>query len=72
MNANGKDIRQLTQNFDNNTDPSWSPDGQQIAFDHGAIGSPADLYVMDADGSNRVNITNTATVAGLDPDWGAN
>ncbi len=71
MDAGGRNVKQLTESFDNNTDPSWSPDGQKLTFDHGVIGSPADLYTMGTDGSNRVDITNTPTVSELDPDWGS-
>lgn len=41
--------------------PAWSPDGQRIAF-YASIGlstKPADIYIMNADGTNIVNITNT-------------
>ena len=34
--------------------PSWSPDGKRIAF-----GQHGDLYVMDADGSNRRRLTGS-------------
>lgn len=37
--------------------PSWSPDGRKILFT-GTIGEQSDLYVMNADGSNWVNLTN--------------
>ncbi len=55
MNADGSDIRQLTDDEFSSSDPAWSPDGQQIAFAtaRGApVGSDA-LWVMDADGSNQ-------------------
>jgi PKD repeat protein len=45
------------------TQPTWSPDAQQIAFTHSN-----DIFVLDAAGfSSAVNITNTAN--NLDPAW---
>ena len=40
-----------------NTDPAWSPDGTKIAFASNSDGN-YDLYVMDADGANVMNLTN--------------
>lgn len=36
--------------------PAWSPDGSKIAF---LSGDPPDIYVMNADGSGAVNLTNS-------------
>jgi Tol biopolymer transport system component len=44
--------------------PSWSPDGTRIAFtsnDTGAI-RDADLYVINADGSGRIRLTDTPEI----------
>ena len=42
-----------------NTRPSWSPDGSKIAFESWDGGlSHSDIYVMNADGSGAVNLTN--------------
>ncbi len=55
--------------------PSWSPDGQKIAF--GMLDKPMlvddaevinDVYVMNADGSNIVNLTNHPKADGY-PSW---
>lgn len=45
----------------NQTGPAWSPDGTRIAFYAYHGGGNADIYVMEADGSNIVNITNSPT-----------
>lgn len=37
--------------------PAWSPDGSQIAFVSDRSGN-ADVWVMDVDGGNAVNLTN--------------
>jgi hypothetical protein len=47
--------------------PAWSPDGTKIVF--ARIADGYDLWVMNPDGSNPVNITNTPTMGELDPDW---
>jgi Tol biopolymer transport system component len=70
LGVNGKNLTQLTQDFGNNTNPSWSPDGASLAFDHSAGGAP-DIYTMGADGSDPVDVTNTPNVVEIDPDWGA-
>jgi TolB protein len=49
MNADGTDIRQLTDGLDA-SDPAWSPDGSRIAF---IEGQGQALAIMRADGSHR-------------------
>ena len=51
MNADGTDQVTLT---DDGRNPSWSPDGSKIVFHSQGI------VVMNADGTNRADITNTA------------
>ena len=57
MDADGSNVAQLT-GFENDSlddyAPTWSPDGQQIAFVRGKIppGGAGKLWVIDADGSN--------------------
>ena len=49
----------------NDTDPFWSPDGQQIGFVR-----DRDILVMDADGSGTPrNLTSTFFNAAQDPEW---
>ena len=59
MNADGSAQTQLTSGG-GNAYPTWSPDGNLIAFARGGI------CVMDADGSNLTRLTNGA---GDEPDW---
>lgn len=61
--ANGLDQRRLTD-YSQFSDPTWSPDGQRIAFVSVQDGN-ADIYVINANGEGEpVRLTT-------DPDWDA-
>ena len=47
----------LTHNNVDDTSPSWSPDGQTIAFVSETYGN-SDIYLMNTDGSEKRNLTN--------------
>jgi TolB protein len=69
MDANGSGPRNLTKNPANDVRPAWSPDGRSIAFvsirdRHQRMQpgvwtppEPSDIYVMNADGSRKRNLT---------------
>lgn len=59
---------QLTSSSANETDPVWSPDGAHVAFVSDAAGE-ADVWVMDADGTDAVNVTSTVAGATNEPSW---
>jgi len=50
-------LLQLTKNEVVDWQPSWSPDGTKIAFSSKRDGN-WEIYVMDANGQNQVNLTN--------------
>jgi Tol biopolymer transport system component len=66
MSANGGESRKIPGTLPRDGDPTWSPDGQQIAFDRG--GDDRDIYVMNADGSNQRQLTYAAADDG-NPRW---
>ncbi len=69
VNADGTNLRRLTNSLANDDAPAWSPDGKRIAFVSDRDGSP-EIYVMNADGTNVVRRTFSASYSG-DPCWSA-
>jgi TolB protein len=52
INADGTDLTRLTRSPEPEFDPTWSPDGTQIAFRFERNGDP-EIWLMNADGSDR-------------------
>ncbi len=57
MRADGSASTNLTNNRATDCWPSWSPDGQRIAFGSNRSGA-GEIYAMDADGDNPVQLTH--------------
>jgi hypothetical protein len=80
MRDDGKGVRQITSDPIDESQPTWSPDGKRIIFKSrkGEVaptsdcGVAFDIYSMNADGSNQVNLTRSPGVydewASLSPD----
>ncbi len=73
MNADGKNSKNLTLHLDSDTWPTWSPDGRKIAFESLQVAegvlNHSDIFVMDADGADRTNITQNPRAANRTPSW---
>ena len=58
MNADGSDVKRLTNNPEWDGSPSWSPDGHRIAFVSYRDGD-GEIYVMNSDGTSLTRLTNS-------------
>ncbi len=69
MDAGGGGELDLTPGGDDESSPAWSPDGLSIAYvGFPAGGGPTDIFVVDAQGQSRVQVTSDAT-SDLSPTW---
>ncbi|MDE3089872.1 MAG: PD40 domain-containing protein, partial [Chloroflexota bacterium] len=57
MDADGRNVRWLTNDSAYHWSPAWSPDGRLIAFDTNR-GDDEGIFVMDADGGNVHRLSN--------------
>ena len=77
VDASGGEPVRLTDHERNDDRPAWSPDSQSIVFrtarDDGCEGCEDDhttnLYVMDADGSNELRVSNVDASTTLGAEW---
>jgi Tol biopolymer transport system component len=63
IDADGTDLTRLTHSPAFEFDPSWSPDGTQIAY-RSDRGDESEIWIMHADGTGQRRLT-----AGLSPAW---
>jgi len=71
MNIDGSQEIRITDPEDTyNLSPSWSPDGTRLAVRAALVGANWNIYVMNADGTDFTNLTETPPPAfDFDPAW---
>lgn len=69
VDADGSDVRQLTDNVFFDAIPGWSPDGARIVFQSDRDGD-SEIFVMDADGSDVRQLTRN-NYEDSSPEWWA-
>jgi Tol biopolymer transport system component len=67
INPDGSDETRLTDLAGEETSPTWSPDGKQIAFST-STGEEGDIYVMNSDGTELTRLTDLPGVE-IEPVW---
>ena len=80
MNPDGKRLRRLTKHPQYDARPAWSPDGQKITFmsfrdEHRLPRGRmilAEIYLMNPDGTNPINLTQSAERADGVSSWSPN
>ena len=71
INAQGGDrhrIARVRSEFDHCACAAWSPDGTQIVYEAAEAGGKPDIWVMDADGTARMQLTDHPA-RDENPDW---
>jgi len=69
LNADGSNLKRLTDNDANDVQPSWSPDGSKIAYNSYGYNLPSEIYTMKADGSGIIQITHDPAEHEYGEEW---
>ena len=68
VNADGTEETRLTSQPGWEIEPTWSPDGRRLAYTSYPEGK-ADVFVMNADGSGVLDVTNDPETNDFQPSW---
>ncbi len=68
MNGDGANVVALTDKG-GNCRPDWSPDGRRIAYVSDVADGKGDVWIMDADGGNKVRVTDGDDSYDYNPAW---
>ena len=69
VNIDGTDEVRLSNNGADEITPAWSPDGRKVAFASDRGDGYDSIFVMNSDGSNQTQITNSSFVYDYAPEW---
>lgn len=69
MNSDGSDLTAITPADENSFTPAWSPVENRLAYVQESLTVGLDIVVVDPDGGNPVNLSNTPDVGEGDPAW---
>ncbi|NUQ12017.1 MAG: Ig-like domain-containing protein [Gemmatimonadaceae bacterium] len=65
VDRDGRNMQRLTSGAGYDDSPAWSPTGGRIAYHHWETGGRSDIWVMNADGTNPVNLTADLHASGF-------
>ncbi len=71
VNADGSDFRVIARGLNQSVNPTWSPDGQTIAFET-SRNRDFEIYSVRADGTQLRNLTNAPQAEDRMPAWSGN
>jgi len=67
--GDARTVKATTTLIPRNVDPAFSPDGNEIVFAKQDATGQFDLYIMDRNGGNEKQVTNTANLSEREPEW---
>ena len=69
MDPDGNNRRMLTNNVVHDAGPSWSPDGQLIAYESWSKGKPLEIHLITAEGEYLMRLSELHKKGDAHPDW---